>query len=241
MLPAPQNEYPSKRRRFDDYGDFSWLEEVHSKIWNNRELGSKLFRKVEVTQAHYTELKNRLDSQHPSRGTPEYDALENNVLNIKLDVLGLTFGEEAPSRHPDDNEDRVRNDDDNFPGESNEDIPGADDNGPEASNEHGVKIGDDDLEPSNESDAEFDYDHLEASNEHGDINSLFPFTLRFLDLSLLDLKKSVTDHLPLPLFLRQEYDDISVLIKEQPRRKEGSVVVSGQPGTGELVSVSHRR
>jgi hypothetical protein len=244
VLPAPQNEYPSKRRRFDDHSDFSWLEEVHSKIWNNRDLGSKLFRKVEVTEAHYTELKNRLDSQHPNRGTPEYNASMNNVLNIKLGVLGLTFGEEAPSRHPDDNEDRVRDDDDDDddPGESNEDIPGADDTGPEASNEHGAEIGDDDLEPSNESDAEFDYDHLEASNEDGDINSLFPFTLRFLDLSLLDLKKRVTTRLPLPLFIRQEYDDISALIKEQPRCMQGSVVVSGQPGTGELlVSVSHRR
>lgn len=239
MLPAPQNEHPSKRRRFEDYSDFPWLEEIHSKIWNNRELGSKLFRKVEVTQAHYTELKNRLESQHPDRGTPKYNALKNNVLNIKLDVLGLTFGEEAPSRHPDDNEDRVRDDDD--PGEGNEDSSGADDTGPEASNEHGAEIGDDDLEPGNESDPEFDYDHLEASNEDGGINSLFPFTLRFLDLSLLDLKKRVTTRLPLPLFIRQEYDDISVLIKEQPRCQEGSVIVSGQPGMGEfLVSVSHR-
>jgi hypothetical protein len=254
MPSAPQNEYPSKRRRSGDYHDLSWLEEVRSKIWNNRELGLELFRSVDVTRAHYTELKNRLESQHPNRGTPEYDAWNKDVLSIKLDVLGLTFPEETPSQHPDDNEDQVFDDDD--PGESNEDSSGADDTDPGASNEHGAEIGDDDLEPSNENDAEFndddqvsssendaefDYDRLEASNKGGDINSFFPSTLRFLDLSPLDLKEEVPDRLPLPLFLRQEYDDISALIKTLPRRKQGSVIVSGQPGTGKiLVSVSHR-
>jgi hypothetical protein len=43
----------------------------------------------------------------------------------------------------------------------------------------------------------------------------------------------------LPLFLHQDNDDISVLIEKEPRSKQGSVVVSGQPGTGEvLVSLS---
>ena len=82
----------------------------------------------------------------------------------------------------------------------------------------------------------------EASNEDElNINSHFPFTLSFLDLSTLDLKKEVPDVLPLPLLLRQEYDDISALIKKEPQSKYGSVVVSGQPGTGEsLVFLSHR-
>ena len=68
---------------------------------------------------------------------------------------------------------------------------------------------------------------------------IFPFTLRFLDLSGLSLKK-VPKRLPSPLFLRQEYDDITALIENGPQTKD-SVVVSGQPGTGEvLVSLSHR-
>jgi hypothetical protein len=47
--------------------------------------------------------------------------------------------------------------------------------------------------------------------------------------------------LPLPLLLRQEYKDISELIKKRPQNSGGSVIVSGQPGTGEfLVSLSHR-
>ena len=85
-----------------------------------------------------------------------------------------------------------------------------------------------------------DNDDSEASNED-DLESLFPFTLKFLDLSTLALKNDVTSRLPLPLLHRQEYEDISELIKNEPQDSGGSVIVSGQPGTGEfLVSLSHR-
>jgi hypothetical protein len=44
-----------------DDPDSSWLEEVHSKIWDKRELESELFRTVKVTQAHYTVQSVKLD------------------------------------------------------------------------------------------------------------------------------------------------------------------------------------
>ena len=80
----------------------------------------------------------------------------------------------------------------------------------------------------------------EARSEGGfGINSLFPFTLKYLDLTTLALKY-VPPRLPSPLFLRQEYDDISALIWDKPENTQ-SVIVSGQPGTGEvLASLSHR-
>jgi hypothetical protein len=54
-----------------------------------------------------------------------------------------------------------------------------------------------------------------ASNEDGsEIDTVFPTTLSYLDLSILDLKEKVPDCLPLPLFLRQEYDHISAQIKD---------------------------
>jgi len=40
---APQDEYPSKRRRLADCPDYSWLEEVRLKMWNNSALEPKLF------------------------------------------------------------------------------------------------------------------------------------------------------------------------------------------------------
>jgi hypothetical protein len=81
----------------------------------------------------------------------------------------------------------------------------------------------------------------EANNKDDpEVKSLFPFTLRYLDLSSLELKNE-SDRFPLPLLCRQEYDCISKLINKSPRSGHGSVIVSGQPGTGEvLVSLSRR-
>ena len=171
----------------------SWLEEVWSKIWNKERLVPQLFRKVEVTQAHYTELQRRLKQQHPDRDLPEYNGRERNVQGVKLDLL-RSIPPLSP-QHPDNNEDHVGHGED-----------------PEAGN-----------------------------GDELDINSHFPLTLSFLDLSSLDLKKKIPDGLPLPLFLRQEYNDISALIEKEGRGKYGSVVVSGQPGIGEsLVFLPHR-
>jgi hypothetical protein len=72
------------------------------------------------------------------------------------------------------------------------------------------------------------------------LNLCFPFTLRYLDLSTLQLKDT-TDRFPLAFFVRQDYGYISKLISEGPRNSNGSVIISGQPGTGEvLVSLSRR-
>ena len=185
---------------------------------------------MEVTQAHYTELQKRLQEENPDRGSPEYDGFYHDVKSIKLGVLGSTFSAEAFSpRHPNNNEDRAGDDED--PGSSIED-PGASNEGSGESNEGPGG--------SNEGGSGIDGDGLGGGIvDDSDINSFLPFTLRFLDLSTLDLKEEVPGHVPLPLFFRQEYDDISALIEKGP--KNGSVIVSGQPGTGEvLVSLSHR-
>jgi len=193
LVPAPRGGSPLGRLHLANDPDSSWLEEVRSKIWNKKELEPELFRKVKVTQAHYTELQRRLKEQHSDRDLPEYDGGKHNVQSVKLDFLRSITP--LSSQHPDNNEDRVDDGDD-----------------PETSNEDG-----------------------------SDINSFFPSTLSFLDLSTLGLKPNVRDRLPLPLFLRQEYDHISALIKKGPRNTNGSVIVSGQPGTGEvLVSLSYR-
>jgi hypothetical protein len=176
--------------------DLPWLEEVHSKIWNRKDLRPQLFRKVEVTHAHYATLQKHLKELHSDRDSPDYDGNKLDVLSVKLDFLrSLTPAEALQPRHPDDYDDRV--DDDNDSESSNEDDP--------------------------------------------EIKSLFPFILSFLDLSPLELKGFMSNRLPLPLLLRQEYKDISELIKRESQSSAGSVIVSGQPGTGEsLVPLSHR-
>lgn len=81
-----------------------------------------------------------------------------------------------------------------------------------------------------------DNDDPEASNEDGpETNTFFQSTLSSLEMSTLYSKDEVSDLLPLPLLLRQEYDHISALIEKEPRNNQGSVVVRGQPGTAEVL------
>ena len=76
--------------------------------------------------------------------------------------------------------------------------------------------------------------------DDSEIDSFFPFTLTYLDFSILKLKTR-SERCPLPLFIRQEYNHLSKLIDENPPDGSGSVIVSGQPGTGKvLVSLSRR-
>jgi len=194
-----EDDQPSlKRPRLD----CSWLNELHSKIWNRGELESTLFRKVEVTQAHYDALQDRLNRQYPDRGTKGYNGSPNDVLSDKLGILKWTAPAEA-----DNHEDRV-DDDDGL------EASGSDDD--QASS------GDDGLEGSNEDDLSF------------------PSTFRYLDLSSLNLNSEL-ERFPLALFLRQEYDHISRLISNDPQYKNDSVMVNGQPGTGEVLVSLFRR
>ncbi len=92
----------------------------------------------------------------------------------------------------------------------------------------------DDNDPRMDSDGD-----PEASNED-DPDIKFPSTLRYLDLSYLELKTKMSTRLPLPLLIRQEYDYITELIEKRPQSSMGSVIVSGQPGTGQfIVFLSH--
>jgi hypothetical protein len=167
--------------------DYAWLREFHSKLWGRKDLERNLFRKVKVTEEHFTSLQGHLKLQHPDRDSPEYDGSPHDVLSVKLGVLQVASSLD-----------------------NNEDASEMDVDSPEASNE-------DDSGPK----------------------WSFPITFRFLDLTSLSLKK-VPPRLPSPLFLRREYDDISALIWAKPENSR-SVIVSGQPGTGEiLVSLSHR-
>ena len=105
------------------------------------------------------------------------------------------------------------------------------------------RVDDDDYpEASDEDGSEMHVGDPQAIDEDGSpINMVSSFTLNFLDLSSLNLKEEPPRGLPLTIFLRREYNHISALIEERPRNGYGSVVVSGQPGTGELlVSLSHR-
>jgi len=146
---------------------------------------------------------------------PGYDGSKFGVQRVKLDILQFfTPTETLSPRLPDDNHDR-----------RDEDVPDR---------------RDDDHDDDDVCDRRDDEDEDEDEDVR-EIQSLFPSPLRYLDLSTLGLKQKLTPRFPLPLYIRQEYKVISELINKQPQNSAGSVMVSGQPGTGEfLVSLSHK-
>ena len=171
---------------FTDVTDLPWLEEVHSKIWNRKDLKPQLFQEVKVTRGDYAALQECLKELHPDRDSQDYNGAD--VRRVKLEFLrSLTPAKGLPPQHPNDNDNDNRVDDD----DDSEDDPV--------------------------------------------IKKLFPSTLKFLDLSTLGLKETMPTRLPLPLLLRQEYYDISELIKKWPQDYRSSVILSGQPGTGEFL------
>jgi len=101
-----------------------------------------------------------------------------------------------------------------------------------------VRVGDDD-----DPEARNENEDPEACDEgDSEINSFFPFTLTYLDFSILELNADLElERFPPALLVRQEYNHISNLINERQKNGAGSVIFSGQPGTGEvLVSLFHR-
>jgi hypothetical protein len=211
-------------------------------------LRPQLFREITVTQAHYDELQRRLKELHPDRDSQAYKSFKSDVSSVKLKLIqSFTPAEASSTRILDDNDNRVDDDSDTEASSEDED---EDEN--ENENENEDENEDEDENMDEDEDENEDLDENENENEYEDededkdeddreLRSLFPSILRFLDLSSLTLKEKVSLRLPLPLLLREEYKHISGLIKEEPVSSAGSIIVSGQPGTGELlVSLSHR-
>jgi hypothetical protein len=102
-----------RSRAADDpkLADLPWLKELYITIWNKKNLRPQLFRKVEVTQAHYAALQQRLKELHPDRDLPGYNGSnDSNDLNVKLDFLRSLPRAEALSQR--DNDDRIHGDED---------------------------------------------------------------------------------------------------------------------------------
>jgi hypothetical protein len=203
-------------------------------------------------------LQERLKELHSDRDSPDYDGTKPDVLRVKLDSLrSLTPAEALSPRHLEDDDDRVDDDDgdndnddddnDDNDNDDNDNDDNGDDDDDNDDNDNDDNDNDDNDNDDNDNDDNDNDDNDNDDNDNGnddDFNpakDLFPFLLSYLDLSTLELKEKVPNRLPLPLLLRKEYKVISELIKKRPQASGGSVIVSGQPGTGQfLVSPSHR-
>ena len=114
-------------------------------------------------------------------------------------------------------------------------LPAAKPSSPSHPNDTEGSDVDEDVEASDKDD-DMDSSH----DDDYEIDSFFPLSFTFLDLSTPDLMIE-SDRCTFPLLLREEYDHISRLIDKCPRGAPGSIILGGQPGTGELlVSSSHR-
>ena len=207
--------------------DLPWLKEFHKNIWNQTSLRPKLFRRVEVTQANYTTLQERLKELRSDRDEQGCDDKKPDVLDVKLEFLqSLSPAKDSSSS-------------------ASPDVtplsPLHRATSPSKPTFHSSEASSAEASSSRHPDPNDD-EGSEASDEDSIvIQSLFPSLLSFVDLSHLGLKEKVPARFPLPLLYREEYKYISELIKRKPRGNRGSVVVSGQPGLGKfLVSVSHR-
>ena len=92
----------------------------------------------------------------------------------------------------------------------------------------------------NDEDTEASDNDVDMDSSRDDDPEIFPFAFKFLDLSTLNLE-TISNRFPPQLLLREEYDHLSRLMDKGPPSGLNSFIVSGQPGTGELlVSSSHR-
>ena len=210
----------------DDLGP-PWLMELHSKIWNHEEFRPQLFRKVKVTRGDYAALQNRLKELHSDRDSLDYSVDKTGVLDVKLKFLrSLTPVDENCEMETSEDGDSEAMNEVHDPDTS---CKGDDSEAMDEVNDSEAMSEDDDPGATRED------DDLEASNEDDTIlQSLFPSILSFLDLSTLNLKITPPGRFPQPLLLRREYKKLSALIENRPRSSGGSVMISGQPGTGEF-------
>jgi hypothetical protein len=186
---SPSRSGDNKRLRTDDQD--GWLFELHSKIWNRKDLKHDLFHKLEITAVHYVELQKRLGNLYPNRNSENYR--NGDVLSIKLNILqSFVPSQEALIQFA-------------YPGSDDEQIQ-----------------------------VEKDEDKEDNYGMDDELRAFFPATVTYLDLSSLKLKKPPL-RLPVPLLIRQEYIIITNMLNELPEGNAGSVIISGQPGTGEAL------
>lgn len=73
----------------------------------------------------------------------------------------------------------------------------------------------------------------ESQEEDSGVHFFLPTKIRYLDLSFLKLQR-IPLSLPLPLLIREEYNEITRLINTRSKGRGGSTIISGQPKTGEF-------
>ena len=167
----------------------SWLVEIHSELWGRRDLFGKIFRTATLTKDDFTELQVWLDKQNPERVSDSYKAknvlaTKSRFLRTRSTALNRGFGDGlVPRLVFDASSDAVANDD---------------------------AVADDamDTDPDH-----YSSDHVDSHMAHlsNEAKAIFPYTIRYVDLTVLKLEGLCVP--PLMLF-RNEWGTMIDLFNE---------------------------
>ena len=186
----------------------SWLAVIHHKLWGEREFFGKIFRTANLTEHHFKELQDLLDKDNPGRTSDLYVAKDvlarkADFLREKSEPLEIDFGDGLVPRLVFD--------------ATQSPSSGVVDNDDVADDDNDAVADDDDGSHT---------DHLSK-----EAKAIFPYTIRYVDLTALDLKNL---SVPLLMLFRNEWGTMIDIFNKRTHRKgiRGSAVFTGQPGIG---------
>ena len=186
----------------------SWLAVIHHKLWGEREFFGKIFRTANLTEHHFKELQDLLDKDNPGRTSDLYVAKDvlarkADFLREKSKPLEIDFGDGLVPRLVFD--------------ATQSPSSGVVDNDDVADDDNDAVADDDDGSHTN---------HLSK-----EAKAIFPYTIRYVDLTTLDLKNL---SVPLLMLFRNEWGTMIDIFNKRTHLKgiRGSAIFTGQPGIG---------
>ena len=215
-----------------------WLTELHTKLWGKRQLFDDIFRTVTLIKAGFIQLQQQLHSRNPERNSNTYVA--QNVLAIKAEFLRSRSSADstaiASHIEPNDNlvpklvfntthdvsptgmpSDTVETDEDNVVDTASTDTAAVHANTTDADPDPVLYY------------IKEDVFYLSTRD-----TPIFPSTIRYMDLRVLELTHFTT-RIPQLMFLRKEWDNMVDIFNKREKGIRKGAVFTGQPGIGEVV------
>ena len=201
---------------------------MHSKLWGKRVLFDELFRTATLTKTDFIELQHRLHCHDPERNSASYVA--KNVLAIKADFLrSKSFSDTAAAAAFFDTKssgglapklvfDTSLDMTPPMPSDTADEDDGA---------AMDIDMG---IDPNPVSSIE-SYINTDAIYLSTGVTGIFPCTIRYMDLTSLELKYRV--RIPQLTLLRNEWGNMVDIFNGRQKGVLGSAVFTGQTGIGE--------
>ncbi|KAM6499266.1 hypothetical protein JOM56_004774 [Amanita muscaria] len=233
ILPRPAGATitPSSSQNSNFNSPPSWLVDIHSELWGQRDLFGEIFRTATVTKGDFTELQDLLKALNPGRNADEYVPkdvlatksafLRERSTGLDLDLVdGLVprpvLGACQPSSSDVVDEDGVMGDDNDV----------VDDDDDDDDDDDVMDDDDDDVVDGDDAAMVIDSD-TQLPNE---ATAIFPYTIRYVDLTVLQSKEKL--HVPRLMLFRNEWGTMIDIFNKRKKGMDGSALFSGQPGIG---------